>query len=219
MTPNQMAILDQLGGVLGLFYTAEPGTDQLKDVSDRQVEELFTLVVHALECFAPPGSVFQRRAREIIESEYYAPGQRVSLLVGVLEGLRDAYTQGILRSVQELVRAEVFDDFLETASYLLGEGYKDPAAVLVGGVLEEHLRKLCMKHGIPTTKDDQPKKAALLNDDLARAGAYPRLEQKNVTAWLDLRNKAAHGKYAEYDAKHVEYMLTGLKAFLTRYPA
>ncbi len=34
------------------------------------------------------------------------------------------------------------------AEYLLKEGYKDPAAVITGSTLEEHLRKLCIKNGI-----------------------------------------------------------------------
>ena len=72
------------------------------------------------------------------------------------------------------------------AEYLLKEGYKDPAAVLVGGVLEEHLRKLCLKNNITAIdpKDGKPRKSSVLNDDIAKAKIYDRLEQKSVTAWL-----------------------------------
>ena len=38
-----------------------------------------------------------------------------------------------------------------------------------------------------------------ITSELAKQGVYSKLEQKNVTAWLDLRNKAAHGKYSEYN--------------------
>jgi hypothetical protein len=34
------------------------------------------------------------------------------------------------------------------AEHFLESGYKDPTAVMTGGVLEEHLRKLCGKHGV-----------------------------------------------------------------------
>ena len=61
---------------------------------------------------------------------------------GALTALRPAIGSGYLLSVQELIHADVFADFPEMAQYLLGEGYKDSAAVLIGGVLEEHLRKL-----------------------------------------------------------------------------
>jgi hypothetical protein len=37
---------------------------------------------------------------------------------------------------------------LEMASYLLAEGYKDAAAVLVGSSLEGHLRNLALPHAV-----------------------------------------------------------------------
>ena len=55
-----------------------------------------------------------------------------------------------------------------------------------------------------------------MNNELATAGAYNKLDQKNVTAWLDLRNKAAHGSHAEYTAEQVEMMLTGVREFSAR---
>ena len=43
-----------------------------------------------------------------------------------------------------------------------------------------------------------------------------KLDQKNVTAWLDLRNKAAHGNYGEYNQQQVEFMLHAVTEFMTR---
>lgn len=95
------------------------------------------------------------------------------------------------------------------AEHLLSEQYKDPAAVMVGGVLEEHLRQLAAKAGVAVTdmKDGKevPRKAESLNADLAKAGVYGKLDQKAVTGWLDLRNKAAHGKYSEYTRRRIRW--------------
>ena len=101
---------------------------------------------------------------------------------------------------------------------------KDPAAVLVGGVLEGHLQKLCVKSGIATQVTDEngkprPKKAERTNSDLAGREVYSKLDQKSVTAWLDLRNKAAHGHYDEYTRKQVELMSQGVTDFLARHRA
>jgi hypothetical protein len=74
-----------------------------------------------------------------------------------------------LQSISELIHADIFADFLEMADYLLEQGYKDPAAVITGSVLEEHLRKLCDKNGIDTTQNNRPKKADTLNSELASA--------------------------------------------------
>lgn len=58
-----------------------------------------------------------------------------------------------------------------------------------------------------------------MNSDLVNAQVYSKLDQKNVTAWLDLRNKAAHGKYSEYTKDQVSLLIAGVRDFLTRNPA
>jgi hypothetical protein len=106
------------------------------------------------------------------------------------------------------------------ANHLLENGFKDPAAVISGSVLEEHLRKLAGKSAIDVLKADaSPKKADALNSELAAKLAYTKLDQKNVTAWLDLRNKAAHGLYPEYTKDQVSIMLQGVRNFVSRLPA
>lgn len=140
--------------------------------------------------------------------------------LGILQAVREEIAGGWLQKTKGLVSAEIFSDFLEMAAYLLSEHYKDPAAVIVGSVLEEHLRQLCQKENIPVeaVKNGKsiPKKADLLNVELAKAGVYTTLDQKNVTAWLDLRNKAAHGRYAEYTEEQVQLLLQAVQEFIAR---
>jgi hypothetical protein len=140
--------------------------------------------------------------------------------VGVLTAIRDQIKGGWIETTRGLVTAEVFADFLEMAEHLLGQNYKDPAAVMTGSVLEEHLRQLCMAASVPVDGSSMgeavPRKADSLNADLAKAGKYSKLDQKQVTAWLDLRNKAAHGKYTEYSDEQVKLMLAGVRDFVSR---
>jgi len=138
------------------------------------------------------------------------------ILVAVVTELKG----GWLTTTRSLVSAEIFADFLEMAGYLLQEKYKDAAAVITGSVLEEHLRQLCVKHGIPITvtkgANAVPKAADTMNGELATAKVYNKLDQKNVTAWLDLRNKAAHGRYTEYTQQQVEFMHQAATDFIAR---
>ena len=140
--------------------------------------------------------------------------------IGILKAVIDEFKGGWVFTVKGLVSAEIFSDFLEMSNYLLSEGYKDPAAVLIGSVLEEHLRQLCNKNGIPVeiVKDSKPvpKKADSLNSELAASNIYNKLDQKQVTAWFDLRNKAAHGKYSEYSKDQVQIMYHGVVNFMSR---
>ena len=106
------------------------------------------------------------------------------------------------------------------ANHFLENGYKDPAAVISGSVLEDHLRKLAGKSAIDIVKPDgSPKKADALNNELAAKLAYTKLDRKNATAWLDLRNKAAHGHYQEYTKDQVSLMLQSVQNFISRLPA
>ena len=140
--------------------------------------------------------------------------------IHILQSLRYEVEQGWLKTFKQLVTAEVFSDFLEMSKYFLDEKYKDPAAVMIGSVLEEHLRQLSSKNSVDTFivrgSGTIAKKADVMNADLVKAGAYGVLEQKNVTAWLDLRNRAAHGKYTEYTIEQVQLMYQGVLDFLTR---
>jgi len=140
--------------------------------------------------------------------------------IAILKAIRSEIDGGWLFSIKGLITAEVFADFMEMAEHLLESGYKDPAAVMCGSVLEEHLRQLCIRNGIETaTQRDEkeyPKKADTINADLARAEVYSKLDQKLITGWLDLRNKAAHGHYDEYNADQVKNMLSSVIEFMAR---
>ncbi|MFD1874407.1 hypothetical protein [Hymenobacter bucti] len=140
--------------------------------------------------------------------------------VGVFKAFRHDVEDGWLFTFKKIVSAEIFTDFLEMASHLLQEGYKDAAAVMIGGVLEEHLRQLCVKNGLDVTTlkegKDIPKTADRMNNDLSGAGVYGKLYQKSVTTWLDLRNKAAHGKYTEYDERQVQLMEASVLDFVAK---
>lgn len=140
--------------------------------------------------------------------------------INILQSLRFEIENGWLVKIKQLVSAEIFSDFLDMCKYFLDSNYKDPAAVMIGSVLEEHLRQLCINNSIETTftkgTDLISKKAELLNSELSKADIYGILEQKNVTAWLDLRNKAAHGKYHEYTIEQVKLMYLGVLDFITK---
>jgi hypothetical protein len=88
--------------------------------------------------------------------------------------------------------------------------------VITGSVLEEHLRQLCTKYSISVTVAGKAKKADLMNAELASGSAYSKLDQKSITAWLDLRNKAAHGKYGEYSKDQVVLLIQGIRDFMAR---
>lgn len=144
----------------------------------------------------------------------------VSELCGLAKAVQHQLRAGLFAHARGLLQAEVFDDFLEMSEHLLGAGYKDPAAVIAGAVLEDALRKRVEREGLPTL-DAKGKGLTIepMNVALAKAGVYNVLTQKQVTAWADLRNKAAHAQWDEYDAAQVKHLLEGVRKFCGDYLA
>lgn len=213
--------LDQIESVLQKYSEAEKRTlyRDFSDLTGDYSTSLVTLMGDTIRRFAPPASQYAQSASDILTTFGSSNSAAVPHLAGVLKALRTAYDAGYLETVTDLIRSDLFADFLEMADHLLSEGYKDPAAVVAGSVLEEHLRNLCRKYGIPTDSGGRPKKADQLNADLCGNSAYSKLDQKSVTAWLDLRNKAAHGRYSEYAKEQVALLIQSIRDFMTRVPA
>lgn len=137
-------------------------------------------------------------------------GHTLSAL-GILGSAQEDYQQKFLFNTRVLIEAEVFDDFLEQAEYLLESGYYQAAVVLIGGVLEDGLRKLCTRNNINLSTNP---KVDAMNADLAKHGVYTKLKQKQITALADVRNKAAHGKWNEFDKSDVTDMLAKVRQLM-----
>jgi hypothetical protein len=184
-----------------------------------QLSRIITKQLVVIERLTSYGSVYRKNANSALSRWGASNKFTASRLIGIIEAIVEDYEAGVLKTMEELIHADVFHDFLEMANYLLGEGYKDAAAVITGSVLEEHLRQLCIKSGNVSAGNNHPKKADTMNSDLRALEVYGKLDQKNVTAWLDLRNQAAHGRYEKYTPRQVAVMLEGIRNFVSRNPA
>ena len=100
---------------------------------------------------------------------------------------------------------------MEQAEVLHLSGYKDPGCILARVSLEFALRDLSEREGIAHGKLDK------MNADLAKAGVYNKGMQKQITAWADRGNDAAHGKWDQYTADDVEDMIAGVRRFIADY--
>jgi hypothetical protein len=158
---------------------------------------------------------YLRQANALIDRYNNTNNYVLQPMLGVLKALRRDVNAGYTRTIGEIVCGEVFSDFLDMAEHLLTQKYKDPAAVLAGGVLEEHLRKLCIKHGISTTKPNgEQKKLDAMNSELVAASIYNTTQQKSVTTFAGLRNDAAHGDFSKYTEDMVKGMIFGIRTFI-----
>jgi len=137
--------------------------------------------------------------------------EEFDLCYSIFKAARADYERGYLYSVRDLVSADLLDDTLEQATELLQVGYKDVACILSGVALERALRQLCSRHNIETRGLDR------MNVELYKAGVYNAGLQKQITAWADRRNNAAHGSWDAYTAADVDDMTRGVKRFISEY--
>ncbi len=205
-------------------FNAFKRKSQHDDLSDLPKDERQALISRAISAVRRTGekSAYSKEVDRLLKELPHLHTHTTSI-IGVAKGLLEDLRAGYMQSLVEIVHGDIFGDFLEMGQHLCESGYKDAAAVITGSTLESHLRELCRKSGISVEvrKADGvvPKKADSMNADLASAEAYSKLDQKNVTAWLDLRNKAAHGRYAEYSKDQVLILISGIRDFITRNPA
>src|SRR5262249_45172682 len=88
MSLDAATILPQLGQVLTRYYVSTEGPKGLEGLSGGRLEELFTLLVHTLECFAPPASIFHKRMKAIVEDERCNFIGGLEALAGILRGVQ-----------------------------------------------------------------------------------------------------------------------------------
>ena len=152
--------------------------------------------------------------REFEERCKFSQSHQVNQGLGIIRAAKDDIEGGYLQKVEMFVSASVFSDFLEMSGHLLENGYKDPAASLVGAVLEDSLRRICVNNNITVKSDDN---ISSLNQKLADKDVYNRLQQREIEVWNKLRDYADHGRFDQYDAGRVKDMLAGVGEFLSNH--
>jgi len=141
--------------------------------------------------------------------------QLPSMVLGVLTALRDAVYQGLLGSFEQRIRANVHGDFLVQAKDLLDQSYHVPAMVLIGGVLEDHLQKLCIARSLQWKGDGSLGKY----NDLLKETLYSQAEWRRIQSIGDDRNDAAHGQGQKVKPENVRDHLGYVQRLLTDYPS
>ena len=150
---------------------------------------------------------------------------RVETSIAILKGIRDNYVNGFLISIEEQIIANVSADYMEQAKALLDEGIPGqydhvPAAVLCGAVLEDALRRLCLRQ-TPTIKitksNGQKKTMEPLIQDLQKSQVINKLEADQLRGWAKIRNYSAHSEFCNFERADVDGMLLGVKHFLAKH--
>ena len=210
-------IIKQLSEIITDLADASSETGYLEEYDARRIS---TRARAAIRRYAPPGSAYEDDAAEVAQSTTTSDKWKAEQFTAIVHALRDDYALGSLTAVEEIVHADLFDDFLDMANELLSKGFIGPAAVLAGTVLEEQLRKLAKKHGVGIADEKgRAKSVESLGIDLRKAEIVTEVQRKSVTAWYAQRTEGAHGRPENLNDGEVERMVDGVRDFVARYPA
>jgi hypothetical protein len=196
---------------------ASPYDDLSGGLGDDGLMGVYTRLRAGIDRLSPPGSRYAKEADAIAEDRGLA-GKAVLGFGGVLRAMKADFEAGYTQSFKELVHSAVFEDFLEMATELLSKGYENPAAVVAGSVLEEHVRSLAAVAGV-----GHPGRSRISVDtmliELVKRSQISESQRKLAVAWYGLRNEAAHGHFQNVAPEDVGRMIDGVRDFMLRYPA
>jgi hypothetical protein len=185
-------------------------TGRTSEEPQERLRAFFTMARAAVERICTANSTYFAdlpRTPEIVSAFGWSDSW-VATVLGVLVALRNAIKDGYLVSLENRLRANVYDDFLVQAEELLKAGYHVAAMVLAGGVLEDHLRKLCEARSLGWTGNGSLSKYNDLLRD--KPNAYDTATWRRIQSIGDDRNKAAHGQGEQVKredvADHLKYV-------------
>ena len=167
------------------------------------------------------GHAYYEQALREMQREPMSSAELAVSLHGLVRALKVDIEADALATVRELGHTDLLAVFLRMAEGLLGAQRKEPAAVLLGGALEAHLRNLAVKHHVEIDDEGHASSAQLaqeLNEMLSQQ-VYGLSEFKSVAAWLELREKASRSVASAYSHDDVAKFLRGLRAFIAGFPA
>jgi hypothetical protein len=134
----------------------------------------------------------------------------VTELALVLNSLLKDGEAGLLASVADQARAEAFDDFLDHAAHYLRNSKKQEAGVIAGVVFEDSLRRVCSKLNIT----EKGARLDALITELANQNELTGIKAKRARAAADLRTKATHAQWDEFELDDVRSTIEFTREFI-----
>ena len=189
------------------------GTDQSLSLENRERLDQWKLsCLNTIEVITGKKSVFYESfPHKYVDHFERTFDEAMSHYLSVLRALAEELQMGFLYGVEMLVARDMLDTIIEETKALLRVKYKDAAAIYCRVILETSVKKLCDNNKISYRKKE---KLGSLSDKLRKKGFLNLPEWRQIQAWTDIGNSAAHGKFSDYTEDDVKNMLNGIENFV-----
>ena len=147
-----------------------------------------------------PEAPYRKKADRIAAGSHgYLIHHAVDEFSSVLSSLVKDGDAGLLASIADQARAEVFDDFLDHAAHYARNSKKQESGVIAGVVFEDAVRRVCRKLGLT----EKGQKLDALISELTSCGELTAVKAKRARAAADVRTKATHAQWDEFEIDDV----------------
>jgi hypothetical protein len=154
---------------------------------------------------------YRRKVDRIAEAPHgFMIHHAVAEMAAVLSAMLKDAQAGLLASVADQARAEVFDDFLDQAEYYASGQRKQEAGTIAGVVFEDSVRRFCRKIGIT----EKGQKLDALISELAARNELSPVKAKRARAAADVRTKATHAQWDEFEVDDVRSTIEFTRSFI-----
>lgn len=136
---------------------------------------------------------------------------RMLTQISILKAVRDNLSKS-LNDIDALIRADLFDSELDSASYLLKHGHIRAAGAVAGVVLETHLGVIAERHGFKSRKKN-PTIAEYI-EFLKTEGVIDVVVWRRIQSLADIRNLCDHQKGREPSKDDVTDLIAGVNRII-----
>lgn len=186
--------------------------ERLKDFEELYTGPKRTRVIHATYGISdyfngrefPTGAGSAIAVRDEHEGSFVLLFQHQLYILSSCEKLFDSR----ITKVRAIAKAELFDSEIQSARSLLKNGYGRPAGVLVGVVLESHLKDVCANHAVAVKKNPG------INDfatALQSASVVDVIQWRRLQSLADIRNLCGHKRDREPKDDEVAELIDGVE--------
>lgn len=145
--------------------------------------------------------------------------ESVAIIRGKMRGIYLDIEQRKLNHLADVIYKEDVEDLLKEAGELFeGDAPQSHilAAMLTGILLENSVRKLCIREGVIPENDKWKSLGSLVNA-LKKIEFFNENQLEQLGVWRNIRNDVVHGKFDSFTRSEVESMMDGVKNFVDEY--
>jgi hypothetical protein len=216
MMPIEEDLRARISQLLDESVALAQGNDNGQCVDEEQHQRCSAWITAAHNAvhiaISDPSAPYRQKVDKVAASERgWVIHTAVGELAAVLRSLLVDANAGLLASVADRARAEVFDDFLDHAAAYIGQGRKNESGTIAGVVFEDTVRRICRKHSIVESGQQLDQ----LISALATRGELTAVKAKFARAAAAVRTKATHAQWAEFELPDVQKTIEFTRELIT----